>query len=63
VALWRTLPAGWRRTAAVPAVVLAVVVLVTYAGPVAFFTYARGESWYTPMALHLLPGFLTGVSS
>ncbi|NII42207.1 hypothetical protein E9228_002865 [Curtobacterium flaccumfaciens] len=63
VALWRMLPVGWRRALIVPGVLLAAAVFVTYLGPVAFFTYARGESWYTPIALHLLPSFLTGVSS
>ncbi|MDT0211843.1 hypothetical protein [Curtobacterium sp. BRD11] len=63
VALWRTLPHWWRRVLVVPAVLLGVLTLVTYAGPIAFFTYARGEGWYTPIALHLLPSFLTGVAS
>jgi hypothetical protein len=60
IAVWRMLPVGWRRALVVPAVLLGAFVLITYAGPVAFFRYADQPSWYTPIGLHLLPGFLTG---
>ncbi|PYY50068.1 hypothetical protein [Curtobacterium sp. MCBD17_023] len=61
IALWRTLPPGWRRALALPAVVIAVVVAATYAGPFAFAAYAHDPSWYTPLAQRVLPHFLTGV--
>lgn len=58
--LWRMLPRGWRSVLVIPVVLVGLVVVVTYAGPVAFFSYARDASWYTPIGLHILPAFLTG---
>ncbi|MBP1302414.1 hypothetical protein [Curtobacterium sp. 1310] len=61
LALWRTLPEGWRRALVVPVAVVAVLVVATYAGPFAFAAYAQDPGWYTPLAQRVLPHFLTGV--
>jgi hypothetical protein len=59
---WRSLPDGLRRVAVVPLAVVVLVVLVLYSAPVAFFANARDPSWYTDVALRVLPGWLTGSS-
>ncbi|OII38486.1 hypothetical protein BIU98_13680 [Curtobacterium sp. MMLR14_010] len=63
IAMWGRITPGWRRVLVVPAVLLGLFVLVTYAGPVAFFTYAHGDAWFTPFAMRFLPTFLTGAAA
>ncbi|WP_316311683.1 hypothetical protein, partial [Clavibacter michiganensis] len=62
LASWRSLPVGVRRVAGVPLAVVVLVVLVLYSTPVAFFANARDPSWYSDVALRVLPDWLTGSS-